>query len=66
MMPTPQFQVPLDLSPKTALALFELLNSLTDALWQQYETELVELIIKDFNAFPASQQTFDFNDDLPF
>jgi hypothetical protein len=66
MIPTAQFQVPLDLPPQTALALFELLNDLTDTLWQHYETDLVALIMEDLNAHPATQQTFDFNDDLPF
>ena len=65
-MPTPRFRLPHDLPPTTALALFELLSELTDALWQQYETELVELIMDDLNAYPASQQSFDFNDELPF
>jgi diadenosine tetraphosphate (Ap4A) HIT family hydrolase len=66
MIPKSQFQVPLDLPPHTALALFELLNSLADALWQHYEPDLVELIMDDINAYPATQQSFDFNDDLPF
>ena len=66
MIQTPTFQLPRDLPPKTALALFELLSGLTDALWQQYETDLVELIMDDLNAHPASQLSFDFNDDIPF
>jgi len=66
MIPTPTFHLPPDLPPKTALALFELLNGLADALWQQYETDLVELIMDDLNAHPASQLSFDFNDDIPF
>ena len=66
MMPSPVFHLPDDLPPKTAMALFELFNDLADALWQHYETELVELIMDELNATPASQQTFDFNDDLPF
>ena len=66
MIPTPTFQLPRDLPPRTALALFELLSGLTDALWQQYETDLVELIMEDLNAHPASQLSFDFNDDIPF
>ena len=66
MIPTPTFQLPQDLPPKTALALFELLSGLTDALWQQYETDLVEFIMEDLNAHPAAQQSFDFNDDIPF
>ena len=66
MIPTPTFHLPQDLPPKTALALFDLLRGLTDALWQQYETELVELIVDELNASPANQLSFDFNDDLPF
>ena len=66
MKPTSTFQLPQDLSPKTALALFDLLNALTDTLWQQYETELLELIMDDLNAYPDDQSSFDFNDDLPF
>ena len=50
MIPTPVFHLPQDLPPKTALALFDLLSGLTDALWQQYEIELVELIMDDLNA----------------
>lgn len=66
MTPTPSFHLPRDLPPETALALFDLLSRFTDALWQQYETELVELIMDDLDAYPAAQQSFDFNDDLPF
>ena len=66
MIPTPTLQLPRDLPPRTALALFELLSGLTDALWQQYETDLVELIMEDLNAHPASQLSLDFNDDIPF
>ena len=66
MKPTSTFPLPQDLSPTTALALFDLLSALTDALWQQYETELLELIMADLNAHPADQSSVDFNDDLPF
>ncbi len=66
MIPTPTFHLPQDLPPKTALALFDLLSGLTDALWQQYETELVELMLDELNASPADQLSFDFNDELPF
>jgi len=65
MNPLP-FPLPEDLSPPVALALFELLQELTDALWQQYETDLVKLIMKERHPFPASQQVFDFDDDPPF
>jgi hypothetical protein len=66
MNPAPTVPIPQDLPPETALALFDLLSGLTDALWQQYQTELVELIMDDRNVHPAAQQSFDFNDDLPF
>ena len=66
MNPTSVFHVPQDLPPRTAMALFDLLSELTDALWQQYESELVELAIEELDHCPASQQTFDFDDDLPF
>jgi hypothetical protein len=66
MKPTSTFPLPQDLSPKTALALFDLLSALTDALWQQYETELVELIMEELNVYPGDQSSLDFNDDLPF
>jgi hypothetical protein len=65
-MNTLPFTLPEDLPPPVALALFELLQALTDALWQQYEIDLVELIMEDLNQYPASQQSFDFDDDLPF
>ena len=66
MKSTPNFQLPQDLPPETAMALFDLLSELIDALWQHYEIELVELIMEDLNQYPASQQAFDFDDDLSF
>jgi hypothetical protein len=65
-MKTLPFTLPGELSPPVALALFEVLQALTDALWQQYETDLVEFIMQERNQVPASQQAFDFDDDLPF
>ena len=65
-MNTLPFTLPEDLSPPVALALFELLQALTDALWQKYQSELVELIMEERNQVPASQLTLDFDDDLPF
>ena len=66
MNPIPNFPLPQDLSPETALALFDLLYGLTDALRQQYGDEWNELTMLERNQYPASQQAFDFNDDLPF
>ena len=65
-MNTLPFTFPADLSPPVALALFELLQNLIDALWQQYEIDLVVLIMQECNQVPASQQEFDFDDDLLF
>lgn len=65
-MTTSPFTFPADLSPPVALALFEVLQDLTEALWQQYEIDLVELIMEERNQVPASQQVLDFNDDLSF
>jgi len=66
MKPNPGITLPLDWSPATALALFDLLNDLTDALWQHYESEITELTMAQRNQYPANQQTLDFDDDLPF
>ena len=66
MKPISLFTVPLDLSPETALALFDLLNGMADALWQHYEIELTELTMAQRNQYPANQQAFDFDDNLPF
>ncbi len=48
------------------MALFGLLSEFTDALWQHYETELVKLIRYELNHLLDAQQSFDFNDELPF
>ena len=66
MKPIPGITLPSDLSPETALALFDLLNGLADALWQHYELEITELTMAERNQCPANQQAFDFDDDLPF
>ena len=66
MKPNPSITLPLDLSPDTALALYDLLKDLADTLWQHYEIELRELTMEERNQYPASQQAFDFDDHLPF
>ena len=66
MKPNPGITLPQDLSPETALALFELLNGLADVLWQHYEIELTELTMAQRNQYPANQQAFNFDDHLPF
>jgi len=58
--------LPQELPPQAALALFDLLYGLTDALWQRYGSELIERMMEERDQYPdASQQCFDFNDELP-
>ena len=57
---------PDNLPPALALSFFDLLQDLSQALWDQYETELTELIMAESDPVPLARQTFDFNDDLPF
>ncbi len=66
MNPAAPFSIPDNLTPNTAMALYELLNEMADALWQQYESELVDLIIEERDHYPDSQQEFGFDDDLSF
>ncbi len=65
-MKTRSVPFPNDLPPAVALALFDMLQNLTWALWDQYENDLIELMMAKRNQVPAAQQTLDFNDDLPF
>jgi len=48
------------------LALFETIENLTNAVWNLYETDLIELMMAERNQVPPTQQVLDFNDDLPF
>ena len=66
MKPNPIFTLPQDLSPDTAMALFVILNRLTDALRQHYEGEWNELAMLERNPYPATRQALDFDDDIPF
>jgi hypothetical protein len=66
MNPTNPLPIPENLTPNTAMALYELLNEMAEALWHRYESELIELIIAESNQYPDSQQAFDFDDDLSF
>ena len=65
-MKTFPVSLPEDLPPAVALALFEALQNLTDAIWNLYETDLIELMMAEPNQIPPAQQVLDFNDDLPF
>ena len=65
-MKTFPVSLPEDLPPAVALALFEALQNLTDAIWNLYETDLIRLMMAEGNQVPPAQQVLDFNDDLPF
>ena len=65
-MNTSLVPIPDNLPPALALALFDLLQDLSHALWDQYETDLIELIMAEPDHVPPAQQTLDFNDELPF
>ena len=65
-MKTFPVSLPEDLPPTVALVLFEALQNLTSAVWNLYETDLIELMMAERNQAPPAQQVFDFNDDLPF
>jgi hypothetical protein len=59
--------VPGHWTPEQALAVFALLNGLTDAIWQRYEAELLPLIDPMLNTDTDPQfDLFDPNDELPF
>jgi hypothetical protein len=65
-MKTSPVALPENLPPAVALALFETLGNLTNAVWNLYETDLIELMMAEHNQVPPAQQVLDFNDDLPF
>ncbi len=63
--------IPKHWSPQTALAVFEFLNELSDAIWALYEVELVEQLRSELHNDPLAAQypTPDespLNDDIPF
>ena len=65
-MKTFPVSLPEDLPPAVALALFEALQNLTNAVWNLYETDLIDLMMAERNQIAPAQQVLDFNDDLPF
>jgi hypothetical protein len=65
-MKTFPVSLPEDLPPAVALALFETLENLTNAVWNLYQSDLIELIMAERNQVAPAQQVLDFNDDLPF
>ena len=65
MKPFPVLQLPEDLPPAMALALFEYFSAITDRIWQQYDAELIALILEEFDQ-PSAQMELDFYDDIEF
>ena len=65
-MKTFPVSLPEDLPPAVALALFETLENLTNAVWNLYQTDLIDLMMAERNRVPPAQQVLDFNDNLPF
>ena len=54
-------------TPQQALAVYELLNELTEAIWNHYQIPMIELLTSDLDPDNTSQlDLFDFNDTIPF
>jgi hypothetical protein len=70
MIPLPErfhLPVPEHWSPQQALAVFALLNELTEAIWRRYAAELLPLIDPLLNTDTDPQlDLFDPDDALPF
>jgi len=65
---TPRAAFPDHLPPQAALALFECLTDLADAVWQHYEPVLLDQIISELYTPPDECSKFDLDpdDDIPF
>ena len=60
-------QLPEDWTPEQALAVYDLLNNLTEALWHLYEVSLPELLTPTpVHPEPIQPDLFDFDDPLSF
>jgi hypothetical protein len=54
-------------TPEQALAVYDLLNDLAEAIWNRYEIPLIELLAQDLDRGNGAQpDLFDFDDPLPF
>lgn len=63
--------IPQHWSPELALAVFEFLNELSDAIWDTYEVDLVKQLRSErqYDSSALHNPTSDeppFNDDIPF
>lgn len=65
-MKTFPVSLPEDLPPAVALALFETLETLSNAIWNLYASDLIALMTDESDRIASTQHAFDFNDELPF
>ncbi len=67
-LPAPfSLEIPDHWTPEQALAVFELLNELTDTLWNRYSIAITELLAGELCQDDTSQlDLFDFDDSLHF
>ena len=61
-----RFPLPDHLPPEAALALFDCLGNLLDAVWQRYEPVLLDQILHNQNAPPDTNVDDKFDDEIPF
>ena len=67
MKPNPPYRLPERLPPETALELYHFFSEMVDFVWDKYQTELVEYIIREeFNEPPPAQTEIEFFDDIEF
>jgi hypothetical protein len=60
-------EIPDHWTPEQALAVFELLKDLTDAIWNRYELTLIDTLAAELSQDDTSQlDLFDFDDSVPF
>lgn len=54
-------------TPEQALAAYDLLSDLRDAIWNCYELPLIDLLQSELNQNdPSQSDLFDFDDPIPF
>ena len=60
-------QLPDHWTPEQALAVYEFLTELADALWNRYEIPLIDLLTPELEQNdPPEPDLFDFDDPIPF
>jgi hypothetical protein len=60
-------QLPDYWTPEQALAVYDLLNNLAEAVWNRYEIPLIELLAPELDPdYAAQPDLFDCEDPIPF